>query len=172
MHDEASRLTAILNAVDDLTRAETAVLSLRYEKINLKSHLTAIVGRFERLFQEKNAVLLLDCPEGLKLKADPDRLSQIMINLISNAHKAIPVEGRTTVVAASADKMVLITVSDNGAGIPEAELPHVFERFYKGKDGGLGIGLAIVRELVNAHGGTVDVSSTAGEGTRFRVTLP
>lgn len=172
MHDEAARLTAILNAVDDLTRAETAVLNLCYEEISLKSHLAAIVGRFERLFQEKKAVLLLDCPDGLKLQADPDRLSQILINLITNAYKAIPVGGRTTVVATSADKTVLITVSDNGDGISEADLPHVFERFYKGKAGGLGIGLAIVRELVNAHGGTVDVSSSAGEGTRFRVSLP
>jgi two-component system, OmpR family, sensor histidine kinase BaeS len=172
MHDEAARLTAILNAVDDLTRAETAVLNLCYEEINLKSHLTAIVGRFERLFHEKNALLLLDCPDGLILKADPDRLSQIMINLISNAYKAIPIGGRTTVVASSIDKMIRITVSDNGVGISETEMPNIFERFYKGKNGGLGIGLAIVRELVNAHGGTVDVNSVAGEGTSFRITLP
>jgi len=172
MHDEAARLTAILNAVDDLTRAETAVMSLNYEEINLKPHLISIVGRFERLFQEKRAVLLLDCPEGIRLQADPDRLSQIIINLISNAHKAIPVGGRTTIVASAGDAMVCITVSDNGGGIPAVDLPHVFERFYKGKNGGLGIGLAIVRELVNAHGGTVDVSSTAGEGTRFKVSLP
>jgi len=172
MHDEAARLTSILNAVDDLTRAETAVLNLRYEVINLKSHLVAIVGRFERLFQEKNAILLLDCADDLKVQADPDRLSQILINLISNAHKAIPIGGRTTVVAALIDKMVCITVSDNGVGISETELPHIFERFYKGKDGGLGIGLAIVRELVNAHGGTVDVHSSVGEGTKFKILLP
>lgn len=172
MHDEATRLTAILNAVDDLTRAETAVMNLRYEEIQLKPHLGAIVGRFERLFQEKNAVLLLDCPEGLRLEADPDRLSQILINLISNAHKAIPAGGRTTVVAVANAGMVNITVSDNGRGIPEADLPHVFERFYKGEGGGLGIGLAIVRELAAAHGGSVEVNSRLDEGTRFRISLP
>jgi two-component system, OmpR family, sensor histidine kinase BaeS len=172
MHDEAKRLTAILNAVDDLTRAETAVMSLRYEKINLQSHLSAIVSRFERLFQEKGAVLLLDCPAGLELQADPDRLSQIVINLISNAHKAVSAGGRAALIASLDGDMLQITVSDNGSGISETDLPHLFERFYKGSSGGLGIGLAIVKELAAAHGGQVKAYSSPGEDTRLVVTLP
>lgn len=172
MHDEARRLTAILNGVDDLTRAEAATVGLQREHLELKPFLGAIVGRFERLFAERRGVILLDCPEGLHLCADPDRLSQVVINLIANALKAIATGGRVTVVAASGDGLIRIEVADNGHGIAEADLPHLFERFYKGNGGGLGLGLAIVKELVAAHGGNVEVRSRVGEGTVFLVVLP
>ncbi|QEM69217.1 HAMP domain-containing histidine kinase [Geobacter sp. FeAm09] len=172
LHDEAVRLTAILDGVDDLTRAEAGSMNLRPERILLRPFLAAIVGRFERLFAEKQAVLLLDCSRDLELEADPDRLSQIVINLLSNALKAVGTGGRATVVAGTGDEGIVIDVADNGRGIAAADLPHVFERFYKGPQGGLGLGLAIVKELVEGHGGRIEVHSREGEGSRFRVLLP
>lgn len=172
LHDEARRLTAILDGVDDLSRAEASSLSLKRETFLLKPYLSGITGRFERTFAEKQAVLLLDCPDHLPINADPDRLSQIIINLISNSSKAVVSGGRVLISAYSDHDRVCLEISDNGCGIPEEELPHVFERFYKGKNGGLGLGLAIVQELVAAHGGTVSISSPAGSGTTFHVTLP
>lgn len=172
MHDEAARLTTILNGLDDLTRAESSVLSLQKESFVLKAFLSAICGRFERLFAEKNAVLLLDCPEDLLLCADPDRVSQIVINLLTNALKAISAGGRVTVVASGQDNAVCLEITDNGTGIAEEECAHIFERFFKGAGGGLGLGLAIVKELVAAHGGEVTVKSRPGEGTSFRIVFP
>lgn len=172
MHDEASRLTAILDGVDELSRAEASALTLSKETFPLKPYLSTLVGRFDRIVTDKHAILLLDCPDTLRINADPDRLSQILINLISNSIKAVDTGGRIAVTASSDGGRSFLEIADNGCGISEKELPHVFERFYKGNSGGLGVGLAIVQELVAAHGGTVSVRSSAGSGTSFRVMLP
>jgi len=172
MHDEAARLTAILNGLDELTRAESSTLNLRYEQIGLKSFLSAITGRFERMFSDKNAVILLDCPDNLLLKADPDRLSQIVINLITNALKAIDIGGRVSINAFTRERGVCLEVADNGCGIGAQEIPYIFERFHKGRGDGLGLGLAIVKELVAAHNAKIAVRSSAGGGTTFSIDFP
>ncbi|MDD2898709.1 MAG: ATP-binding protein [Desulfuromonadaceae bacterium] len=172
LHDEARRLTAIMDGVDDLSRAEASTLDLHRETFLLQPYLAAITGRFERIFADKQATLQLDCPDSLSVNADPDRLSQIIINLISNSIKAVASGGRVTLSASEDGDSVCLEVEDDGCGIPEESLPHVFERFYKGTQGGLGLGLAIVHELVTAHGGTISVRSTESIGTRFRVLLP
>jgi two-component system sensor histidine kinase BaeS len=172
LHDEARRLTAILDGVDDLSRAEASSLNLHREMFLLKPFLSTIASRFERIVADKKAVLLLDCPDSLYINADPDRLSQIMINLLSNSCKAVSSGGRVALIASSEGDLICLEVSDNGCGIPDEELPYIFERFYKGKNGGLGIGLAIVQELVAAHDGTVSARSYSGSGTSFCVKLP
>jgi two-component system sensor histidine kinase BaeS len=171
LHDEARRLTAILDGIDDLSRAEASALNLHKETFVLKPYLSTIASRFERIIADKNALLLVDCPGDLRLNADADRLSQILINLISNSIKAIDPGGRVAVIATAEGDHICLEIKDNGCGIPEADLPHIFERFYKGKNGGLGLGLAIVHELVAAHGGTVSVRSSVGSGTAIRVML-
>ncbi len=171
LHDEARRLTAIMDGVDELSRAEASTLSLHKETFLLKPYLATIIGRFDRIIADKHGVMLLDCPESLCLNADPDRLSQIIINLVSNSIRAIAACGRVVIIASAEGERVCLEITDNGCGIPENELPHVFERFYKGKNGGLGLGLAIVQELVTAHGGTVSVRSSAEVGTSFRLLL-
>lgn len=172
LHDEARRLTAIMDGVDELSRAESSTLGLHKEVFELKPYLSTIASRFERIIADTHAVLLLDCPDSLRINADPDRLSQIIINLVSNSIKAIDSGGRITIIAFLDGDRVCIEVTDNGCGIPEEDLPYVFERFYKGKNGGLGLGLAIVQELVATHGGSISLRSTRGIGTSFRVMLP
>lgn len=172
MHDEAARLTAILNGLDELTRAESSALNLRYEQIDLKAFLSAITGRFERMFSDRNAVILLDCPDDLLLKADPDRLSQIVINLVTNALKAIDIGGRVSISAFRRERSVCLEVADNGCGIDPQELPHIFERFHKGRGDGLGLGLAIVKELVAAHNARITVRSSTEGGTVFSLDFP
>jgi signal transduction histidine kinase len=104
---------------------------------------------------------------------DPDRLSQIVINLLSNAIKACGPGGRVLVGADRQGNGVRITVSDNGSGIRKEDLPFIFERFYKVSGGnGLGLGLTIVKELLEAHGGKVTVSSEYGKGSEFTVLIP
>ena len=172
MHAEARRLTAILDGVDELSRAEASAFSLDTVNVKLKPFLTALAGRFDRIIGEKNAVLLVDCVDDMQIMCDPDKLSQILINLITNSIKAISPGGRIAVISTSHGDWVTMEITDNGCGISEEELAHVFERFYKGSNGGLGLGLAIVKELATAQGGTITVSSRIGSGTTFCLRLP
>jgi two-component system sensor histidine kinase BaeS len=172
LHDEASRLTTILDGVDELARAEASAMNLQLEKVDLRPFLTSIQSRFERMFADKKGVLLLDCPEPVQVMADPDRLSQIVINLITNGFKALAIGGRVAMIVSRDREVVRIEIADNGCGIPETDLPHIFERFYKGKNGGLGLGLAIVQELVTAHGWQVTARRRVDAGTSFLVTIP
>lgn len=171
LHEEARRLTAILDGVDELSRAEAGALNLKKESFPLRPYLSQIAGRFERVFADRQAALMLECHEQLRIDADPDRLSQIIINLIGNSIKAVASGGRVSIIAAREGDRVCIEINDDGSGISEEDLPHIFERFYKGRNGGLGLGLAIVHELVTAHGGTVSAASSTA-GTSFRVVLP
>lgn len=173
LHQETSRLTAILDGVDELARAEASFLSLRRERVHLELLFEGIATRFGRLAEEKQARIAVACPDGLTAWADPDRLSQILINLLSNALKALPRHGRIELRAAQApDHGVIIEVADTGHGIDPELLPHIFERFYKGSQGGLGLGLAITRELVAAHGGSIEAASEPGHGATFTIHLP
>jgi two-component system sensor histidine kinase BaeS len=107
---------------------------------------------------------------------DTGRLAQVVTNLLTNSMKFTPAEGQVTVVVAPDDGTARLEVADSGVGIPAEELDHVFERFWRssraGQTAGSGIGLAVVAELVRAHGGSVEVSSRLGAGARFVVTLP
>ncbi|MDY0385438.1 HAMP domain-containing sensor histidine kinase [Trichlorobacter sp.] len=172
LHQETGRLTAILDGVDELSRAEASFLSLQREEVQLKLLCEGIATRFGRLAEDKQARIVVACPDGLTVWADPDRLSQILINLLTNALKALPDQGRVELRATETDQTAVIELSDNGHGISPELLPHIFERFYKGAQGGLGLGLAIVRELVAAHNGTIEVDSEPGRGTTFILRLP
>lgn len=169
LHQEASRLAAILDGVDELARAEASFLNLRIEQLDLKSLLEGISTRFGRLAEEKQAKITVACPEGLKIQADPDRLCQILINLITNSLRALSDNGLIELRAAATAGGVVLEVADNGEGISETLLPHIFERFYKGNKGGLGLGLAITRELVAAHGATINAKSSPANGTTFTI---
>jgi signal transduction histidine kinase len=108
--------------------------------------------------------------------ADPDRLGQVLDNLLNNAVTYTPAGGTVTLSAAAADGRVVLTVADTGVGIPPEYLPHVFDRFLRipgqSSESSTGLGLAIVKEVVTAHGGEVTCESTPGKGATFRVTLP
>lgn len=172
LHDEASRLTTILDGVDELTRAQTAALQLHQQRVALSALLQGIVSRFERTAQEQQVSILVRGNQELTAWIDPDRFTQIITNLISNALKAMPQGGTLEIRLSATAQARYIEIIDSGTGIPEELLPHVFERFAKGKDGGLGLGLAIVKELVAAHGGSITVTSSTGSGTCFRIELP
>jgi two-component system sensor histidine kinase BaeS len=137
-----------------------------------RSFLSAILGRLKLLFDEKGVSLDLDCDEAVTINADPDRFSQIIINLLSNALKATGTGGRVWIKVSRLPRSAVIQVCDTGKGIKQEDLSFIFERFYRGEKGGLGIGLTIVKELVDAHGGSIEVQSMEGEGTIFRIELP
>ena len=114
----------------------------------------------------------LECDDGLVIQADPDKLGQIVLNVVDNAVKAVTTGGAVTVRASATGGEVTIAVEDDGVGIASADLPFIFERFYRRSAGGLGIGLAIVKELVEAHGGKTEVDSEPGEGSVFTLHFP
>jgi two-component system sensor histidine kinase BaeS len=172
LYAEIGRLRGILEGVEELSQAEASSLTLDKKRFELKPFLSNIVGRFSRIFHEKGVGIQLQCNDHLKVYADPDRLSQIIINLVSNSLKATDKGGNVSLEAAANESEVIIRVIDNGCGIKQEDLPFVFERFYKASQGGLGLGLTIVKELVDAHGGTIEARSDYGKGATFILSLP
>ncbi|MBI4699009.1 MAG: HAMP domain-containing protein [Nitrospirae bacterium] len=172
LYSEIKRLIHIIEGIEELARAEASILTLSRQPVELMTFLKNIAGRFHQPFSEKGVSLEIRCEEGVIASADPERLSQIIMNLLSNALKATECGGNVLVIASRQDAELAIEVRDNGCGIKQEDLQFVFERFYKGKEGGLGLGLAIARELVEAHGGRIEARSDYGKGSSFTVYLP
>lgn len=115
--------------------------------------------------------------EHLSLHADRDKIKQVLLNLLSNAIKYNRTGGEVILRAAKENGQVYIEVEDNGLGIPEEDLPHLFEKFYRvrqheGKASGSGLGLALCKQIIQAHGGRIEVKSAIGKGTKFTIFLP
>jgi two-component system sensor histidine kinase BaeS len=172
LYEETGRLKKILDGIEELTKAQASALMLKKQSIELKPFLKNITQRFDRLFSDKGITFKFQCNDNLAVNADPDSLSQIVINLIDNSMKATGRGGEVRLSAGKNDTEVYIEVKDTGHGIKHEDIPFIFERFYKVSAGGLGIGLAIVKELVEAHGWRIDVRSEYGKGSSFTVYLP
>jgi signal transduction histidine kinase len=177
---EAVRLKWLIEELALLSRAEAGQLRVRPQPTELTTLCEHVAAQFQPQFHAKNVHLALklqpDLPDVL---ADPDRLEQIMINLLSNALRYTPAGGTVTISAQAHDFFVQIGVHDTGIGIPGDHLPHIFERFYRvdksrnRQSGGTGIGLTIARHLVYAQGGEIWVESDGpGRGAAFFITLP
>lgn len=179
IYDESVRMTKLVNELLDLARMEAGHVELHREMIVLRPYLERILRKFSNLARERQIRLQLDLQTRLEsIHVDPDRLEQVLINLIDNALRHTPVGG-LVVIRVSGNNPVHFEVSDTGSGIPQEDLPFVFERFYKadkartrGRAGGTGLGLAIAKNIVEAHGGVITVQSKTGEGTTFTIQLP
>ncbi|HXX93382.1 MAG TPA: ATP-binding protein [Planctomycetota bacterium] len=173
------QLTNLVENLLDLSRLEGAQALQRRVRVDLVPLLGRVIDFQMPAAQKRGQTLTLTAPRFLpSILGDPDYLERAVSNLVDNAIKYTP-EGGSIRVAAGADgKSVAVEVVDNGIGIPEADLPRVFERFYRvdksrSRDmGGTGLGLAIVKHVVQSHGGVVEAKSTPGRGTTFRMTLP
>ena len=172
LYEEISRLQHILEGIEELSQAEASSMWLRKQDIKLKPFLSNIMERFSKLFLDRSISVEVQCAEELSVNADPDRLSQIAVNLLSNAIKATDKGGKIWMRSEKQDSEILIEVGDTGQGIRPEDLPHIFERFYKSSEGGLGLGLSIAKDLAEAHGGRIEVKSEWGKGALFTVFLP
>jgi two-component system sensor histidine kinase BaeS len=172
LHEETNRLKKMIEGIEELARAQASTLTLRKQSLALRHYLEGIMGRMTLSAQEKGVQLRLDCDEDVTVHADPEVLSRIVLNLLTNALKATGPGGEVTVRAEERGPDTALEVVDTGAGIDPKDLPFIFERFFRSSEGGLGLGLAIVKELVEAHGGTVKVQSDPGKGSTFTVALP
>ena len=178
IYDESLRMGRLVNDLLDLARMEAGHLTLHHEQVPLKPYIERIIYKFQALAKEKGVHLLVEMNDELIVSFDPDRIEQVLTNLIDNALRHTD-EGREVRVIVDADEEVVrISVQDSGSGIPEEDLPFVFERFYKADKArtrgrsGTGLGLAIAKNIVEAHKGTITVHSKLGEGTTFTFTLP
>ncbi|HEY7111339.1 MAG TPA: ATP-binding protein [Thermoanaerobaculia bacterium] len=178
---QSSRLLlALIDDLLDLARLDRGALKLEWRSVSIGDVVTRSIETM-RLMAEGRGVTLLAAPlpeDLLPVRADPLRLQQVLWNLLVNAIKFTPRFGRVIVRVEREPERYLVSVEDDGAGIPEAELPHVFERFRQ-VDGsatrrhpGMGIGLSLARSLVELHGGTIWAESTVGRGSRFTFSLP
>lgn len=172
LYAEIGRFRRLIEGIEELSRAEASSLTLRKETIELVPFLKNIVDRYRKIFGDKGIVLHCRCDEPIRVSADPEKLSQIVINLLGNALKATESGGSVTVTASIKDTAAVIEVADTGVGIKKEDLPFIFERFYRASEGGLGLGLTIAKELAQAHGGDILVRSDYGNGAAFTVALP
>ncbi len=173
VYDEIGRMRIVLDGMEELAQAEASGLSLNMKDFRIGPYLKDITDRYRRMFEERSVSLSLESEEDLMVLADPDKLSQVVINLLSNSLRATPEGGSVTVSAVKGDGgNIRISVADTGCGIMPEFMPFIFERYYRAREGGgLGIGLTIVKELVEAHGGEVEVKSFLDQGSVFTVVL-
>jgi signal transduction histidine kinase len=180
IYDESARMHRMVLDLLDLARLDAGTADLTMSPVNISALLSAIAEKFMPQSQRAGVNIKVEASDQLpNLNADGDRLAQVFANLVDNALKFTPRGGSISLNVSVVKGELLVTVSDTGAGIPAEALTHIFDRFYQadpsrggGEKHGAGLGLAIAREIVQAHGGRICVRSRLGEGTSFEVFLP
>lgn len=173
----ALRMKSVVESLLTLARFDSGELQLECRPVDLARIVGDGVGLVRSLAEKRRIAIELDL-ESAGLVADSDRISQVVMNLLTNAIRYNHDDGRVSVTTRSSKGEVILNISDTGIGIAPEHLPHIFERFYRvdkarsRKDGGIGLGLAISRSIVEAHGGQITVTSVAEGGSQFEVRLP
>lgn len=175
--EEVDRMVQMVEDLLDLARVESGRLRLRSEELDLSEVAARIVSTFEPR-AEQLGIALRFVGQATPMRGDPDRLAQVIVNLVDNALRNTQPGGSVEVGVGRRDGRVDVWVRDTGVGIPFADLPHVFERFYvvdrsrARESSGTGLGLSIVKHIIEAHGGSVSVDSELGLGSTFRCEFP
>ncbi|HET8813405.1 MAG TPA: HAMP domain-containing sensor histidine kinase [Solirubrobacterales bacterium] len=177
--DNCRHLVRLLNDLLDLARSDAGRLAISPEPTEVGPLIEDVVRTMRAQTETAGQTLSESVPPGLPvINVEPDRIRQILVNLLTNAHEYSPEGASIEVTARTAGAEVELTVSDNGPGIPEDQLERIFDRFTRGdagltqRVGGTGLGLAISKSLVELHGGSISAESTVGHGATFRVRLP
>jgi signal transduction histidine kinase len=174
--NESDRVLHLLEVLLDISAAEAGALKLNHDHLDVRSLVERAVDLYREVAEEKKITVTVEQPEAGELNADAIRLGQALNNLLDNALKYTPAGGRVALTTRVEPTAVIITVTDNGPGVPVVEREAVFRRLYRGdasrSQRGLGLGLSLVKAIVEAHGGTVEVDDAAGGGARFIVRLP
>ncbi len=176
---EVERLTRLVNDLLSLSKMESGAVTLNREAVDLSELVHAAVESFDQQAREGDSRVEIGLPGDLPaVSADPDRIYQVVVNLLSNALRFNRPGGEVVISARPENSFVRVAIEDSGPGIPPEQLSRIWERFHRADssrarlDGGTGLGLAIVRSIVEAHGGTVSVESELGKGSTFSFTLP
>jgi signal transduction histidine kinase len=175
LHEETLRLGRMVEDLQTMAAADAAGLTLERHPVDLAEIAASTAESLSGVFQDAGIDLELAISPAV-VSADPDRMRQVVTNLLTNAAKFTPAEGRVVLVVRSAERSAYLEVADTGAGIPPEEEEQVFERFFRGgagrAAGGTGIGLAVVKELVQSHDGEIQLQNRPEGGARFVVRLP
>jgi two-component system phosphate regulon sensor histidine kinase PhoR len=185
IYDESERLNRLIGDILELSKIESKRVPLQFSPVELHSFVGSTVDVLRTEAGKKQIDLQVSVPEQLYAEADEDRLRQIILNLVSNGINYTPDGGLVKVILEPMDmtddgdyEKIRLIISDTGIGIPKADLPRIFERFYRvdkarsRSSGGTGLGLSIVKHLVDSHEGTIRVESEIGVGTRFIIEIP
>ena len=180
VYHEAARLQRLVTDLQELSRVEAGTYELHTQPVDLAALTSSVTNRLRRQYEDKGVQLNVHLPPGLLMaEADPDRISQVLINLIGNALQYTPAGGQVDVTVRRKNNGALFTIADTGVGFAAEHLPHLFTRFYRAdksrarSSGGSGIGLTIARHLVETHGGQIWAESAGlGQGSQFTFLLP
>jgi two-component system, OmpR family, sensor histidine kinase BaeS len=179
MHIEAQHLQHLIDDLRTLSLADAGELPLMRQPMTPRALLQRAGAAYSAQAQAQHVTLAVQAAaDGAEVDVDPERMAQVLGNLLGNALRYTPAGGTITLTAESAGGMVHLLVADTGAGIAAGDLPHIFERFYRAdrsrqqENGSSGLGLAIAKSIVEAHGGTITVTSAVGQGTTFTISLP
>ena len=174
--EESQRMAAMLSTLMDISEAETGVMKLNLEKVDLPALISDVVELYRDIADEKNISLRTTFSGPPDLIADANRVRQVVANLLDNAVKFTPDGGCVDIETSRKGECFTIQVTDTGVGIPPEDQPRIWDRLYRGHTShahrGLGLGLSLVKAVVHAHHGIIEVSSKFGQGTRFLVYLP
>jgi len=174
--EESERILAMLDTLMDISEAETGTMRLDVSEVSIAEIVREVVELYEDIAEDKHIQVSTDVEPGLTVPADSKRLRQVLANLVDNAIKYTSSGGRVALSAHREGPFVRLDVADTGVGIAPHDLPHIWDRLYRGDQSraerGLGLGLSLVRAIVVAHGGTVDVAAEPGRGSTFSVRLP
>ena len=180
--DETNRMMRMVTDLLHLSRIDNATSHLDVELINFTAFITFILNRFDKIRaqdQEKKYELVRDYPiTSVWIEIDTDKMTQVIDNILNNAIKYSPDGGKITVSMKTTDDQMILSISDQGLGIPKEDLPKIFDRFYRvdkarsRAQGGTGLGLAIAKEIVKQHNGFIWAKSEYGKGSTFTIVLP
>ena len=180
--DETNRMMRMVTDLLHLSRIDNATSHLDVELINFTAFITFILNRFDKIRaqdQEKKYELVRDYPiTSVWIEIDTDKMTQVIDNILNNAIKYSPDGGKITVSMKTTDDQMILSISDQGLGIPKEDLPKIFDRFYRvdkarsRAQGGTGLGLAIAKEIIKQHNGFIWAKSEYGKGSTFTIVLP
>ena len=174
--EESEQVLRMLDLLMDISEVETGSVRLSFGNVDVFALMNKVCDLYHGVAEEKNIAVRLDCPRGLWMSADRNRLLQAMANLLDNAIKYTPQNGSVNISVSEGDSVVVIDIRDSGIGIPSESLGKIWDRFYRGDESrtqrGLGLGLSLVRAVIQAHKGVIVVFSDVGKGTHVSIQLP
>ncbi len=174
--EESEQITTILNTLIAITAVESGVMKLEVGETNLTELIKQVVELYNFVAGEKNIFMTTNLPDTLMANIDVNKMRQLFANIIDNAVKYTPDGGRVTIEAYKGKDEIIVNIKDTGFGIPSEEIPRIWDRLYRGDKSrsqkGLGLGLSIVKAIIQAHNGYIEVTSKTGNGSVFSIHIP